>query len=338
MDIREREEFDLGLELANSNQPQAAHFIFSRLREKYPQNDRVMVLSALTSPMPIETRTVFEAAMRLDPSDPVLSQAIEWLEKRPAGPPLMRPTPLPVASVTGAVRPPGAAAGRVEPVVIPPAKRAAPPRPLDLSGEFAPRIEDARKRPVAPEAAASAVAETVKPLRKGTKKKTKPPKSYLVPFYTVWWVRLACSLLFFGSALGLACIFVTAKNLDETEKAYALAVGQLTQKTGEVNARLQTAIPDFNAGKLDRAGLEKQLQNVIALNDELKQLKSPSTRFDKLDGRLGDAYRYFNDGATALIDGLESGNPDQFDEGYRLFSLGNDSLRQARSELKALGG
>lgn len=313
MEVREREEFELAVQLANNNQPQAAYFIFARLREKYPQNSQVLVLSALTSPFPVEARTVFEAAMQLEPADPILVQAIEWLEKRPAGPPPASATGQPFMPDSN----PGTSADQVQT-----GENSAPGPAFNLTGEFAPPVDDVAKALSAPEAS----------------KPGKKSKNYFVPFSRHWWLQLAFSLVFFGAVLGLLFIFVTAKNLNEAEKAYSEGVGQLTQKTAAVNAQLQAAINDFNAGKLDRAGLEKQLQAVIGLNDELRQLRSPSPRFDKLDGLLGEAYSYFNDGATDLINGLESGSLDQFNESYRLFGLGNDYLRQARDELKTLGG
>lgn len=321
MDLREREEFDLAVELAKNKQSQAAYFIFSRLREKYPQDNRVRVLAAIFSPEFIESRIVFEMAMRLDPTDPVMAQAIEWLEKRPSTNATSRsyspgPTQLQTLEKPAlALRPTNA---------IP---------TLNLAGEFAPPVDDIIKTLTAPETEVE--TETVKPEPAKEPAKTKP---FVAPFSLVWCLRLACSLVFFGSALCLLFLFVTARNLNETEKAYAEGVSRLAQKTGAVNSQLQAAITDFNAGKLDRAGLEKQLQDVIGLNDELRQLKSPSARFDKLDGLLGEAYSYFNDGATGLINGLEFGSVEQFNEGYRLFGLGNDYLRQARDELKALGG
>jgi hypothetical protein len=333
MDVREREELDLAVELAKTRQTQAAYFISARLREKYPQDNRVRVLAALTSPVPVEARTIFEAAMHLDPTDPLLAQAIDWMEKRPPGPPtnsnhptdnhishqpgptltLEKPAPGP----TLLTRPPGLTA-------------VAPPPETDLPKHFAPEAAD--ETPTIP-------GKAVKRQKAKTKtREPKPAKAVGKPLSVFWWLRLACSLLFFGAALGMAYIFVTANNLNSAEKAYAENIGQLTQKTEMVNAQLQYAITEFNLGQLDRAGLEKELQAVVGLNDELRQLKSPSPRFDKLDGFLGDAYSYFNDGATNLINGLESGSVDDFTEGYRLFGLGNDSLRQARDELKALGG
>ncbi|MBN9392094.1 MAG: hypothetical protein J0I20_28915 [Chloroflexi bacterium] len=338
MDVREREELDLAVELAKNRQPQAAYFISARLSEKYPQDNRVKVLAALTSPVPVEPRTIFEAAMRLDPADPILAQAIEWMEKRPPGPPknnnllsnnhvshqpgpgmtLEKPAPGP-ALLT---RPPGLTTF-------------APTPETDLPRPFTPETTD--ETPTLPgetvkrQKAKTAKARTIKPARE------RNPKAG-TPLSVFWWLRLGCSLLFFGSALGMIYIFVTANNLNSTEKAYAESISRLTRKTETVNAQLQNAITEFNLGQLDRAGLEKELQEVVGLNDELRQLKSPSPRFDKMDGFLGDAYSYFNDGATSLINGLESGNRDDFTEGYRLFGLGNDSLRQARDELKALGG
>lgn len=308
MDVRDREEFDLAVELAKNDQPQAAYFILSRLREKHPQNNRVQVLSALTSPEPIEARTVFEAAIRLDPADPILTQAIEWLEKRPD-------------ENTG-VRPDSPDTDHVQTVEKPESNPTTPVTNLNLNEEFTPPVDGTLK--------SLAATKTENYLGK--------LKTFLTSFSWLWWLQLAFSLIFFGSALGLLFILVTSKNLNEAEKAYSQGVGQLTRKTGEVNSQLQTAISEFNVGKLSRADLEKQLQDVIGLNDDLRQLKSPSPRFDKLDGLLGEAFSYFNDGATNLINGLESGSVDQFNEGYRLFGLGNDYLRQARDELKALGG
>ncbi len=318
MDLREREEFDLAVDLAKNNQPQAAYFIISRLCEKYPQNDRIRILAALTSPDPIEDRAVFEAAMRLDPADPILAQAIEWLENRPAGPT--------TTSAANRAFTPGhnltTRSTGVQTVEKPaPGSISTIPKP-SLTAEPALFLDDNIKTQPAPETPTTA----------------NRPKRYFRPFSLAWCIQLVCSLIFFGSMLALLYIFATAKNLNEAEKAYSEGVGQLTRKTGAVNAQLQTAIADFNAGKLDRTELEKQLQNVTGLNDELRQLKSPSPRFDKLDGLLGEAYRYFNDGATNLINGLESGSLEQFNEGYRLFGLGNDYLRQARGELKALSG
>lgn len=320
MNIGELEEFDLAVELAKNNQPQAAYFIFSRLREKYPQNSQVQVLSALTSPFPIETRTVFEAALRLDPADPILALAIDWLEKRPAGPPLKSASSRPFIPDHSFNQ----GASQLQTIEKPAPGSIATIPDLDFDLEFAWPADDVLDTVAAPE------AETIKPV--------KGSKTYFVPFSRLWWLQLIFSLVFFGSVLGLLYIFVTAKNLNEAEKAYSEGVSELTRKTMTVNTQLQTAITDFNAGKLDRAGLEKELQAVTGLNDELRQLKSPSPRFDKLDGLLGEAYSYFNDGATTLINGLESGSVDQFNEGYRLFGIGNDYLRQSRDELKSLGG
>jgi hypothetical protein len=342
MDVREREELDLAVELAKNRQPQAAYFISVRLRDKYPQNKRVRVLAALTSPVPVEAQTIFEAALHLDPADPLLAQAIEWMEKRPPGPPTdsnrpanyipHQPDPTltlekPASGPALLTRQPGLTA-------------VAPPPETDLPDPFTPQT--AGETPTIPgetvkrQKAKPVKVQTPKPAREP--KPARRPKAAGKPLAGFWWLRLACSLLFFGAALGMAYIFVTASNLDSTEKAYAESIGQLTQKTEMVNAQLQYAITEFNLGQLDRAGLEKELQEVVGLNNELRQLKSPSPRFDKLDGFLGDAYSYFNDGATNLINGLESGNTGDFTEGYRLFGLGNDSLRQARGELKALGG
>lgn len=346
MDVREREELDLALELTKNKQQQAAYFISERLHKKYPQDNRVKVLAALTSPGPVEARSVFEAAMRLDPADPILAQAIEWLEKRPSSPPASSPYPSPSlvqphANLRQAAAPTLERPAHLGPAIptaysgltaVAPPPEAAPedPCPLETAGTAPANGGSGPGEAVKPRPSKPARARTIKPARQ--------PKVAVKPLSVLWWLRLACSLLFFGAALGLAYILITANNLNETEKAYAENIDRLTQKTEAVNARLQTAITDFNLGKLDRTGLEKELQEVTGLNDELRQLKSPSPRFDKLDGMLGEAYSYFNDGATSLINGLESGSADDFNEGYHLFNMGNDSLRQARDALKALGG
>src|SRR4051794_10415234 len=56
--------------------------------------------------------------------------------------------------------------------------------------------------------------ETVKPAPKTQ------AKVVFVPFSAVWWVRLVCSLVFFGAAMMLLFLFATANNLTRSEKAY----------------------------------------------------------------------------------------------------------------------
>ena len=198
-----------------------------------------------------------------------------------------------------------------------------PPTPATSDG---PVIAPARARAILP------AEKVAKPPAKTLAKATIPL------FSAVWWLRLACSLLFFGAAAGLLYILVTANNLNATEKAYFDRVGQLNLKTRDVNTQLQTAVEQFNAGKLEKPELVNQLRQVVGLDDEFKSLKSPSPRFDKLDGLLGEAFSYYDDGATNLINGLKAGDNSLLTEGNRLIGMGNDYLHQARDELKALGG
>lgn len=303
MNTRELEELDLGIELAINNQAQAAHFIFSRLRENNSDSSQILALCAFTATDPNEAQAAFETALKLDPANPLLPQTRYWLENHNR---LIPKTP--VSSTI--------------------------PAPVLMAGKTAtaPLKESLSMLKPLPEAATPTVEATSKPARP-VKIKDKPP---FVPFSAVWWIRLVCSVVFFGAAMTLLYMFVTANNLTESEKAYFDRISQLNQETKDTNAQLQTAVVQFNAGKLEKSELEKHLSHVIGLDEEFMLLKSPSPRFDKLDGLLGEAYSYFNEGSVKLINGLEANAAGLISEGNRLFDLGNEYLRQARDELKAL--
>jgi hypothetical protein len=307
MNLRELEEFDLAIELAKNKQEQAAHFIFSRLRENNADNSRLLLFFALTSADPDEARMALETAGKVDPTNPVLPEAKVILEKQHLKDPR---NPLAINGVRQILE--------AEAALSRPVKAAAPQK----------LPQETPKPPVAKPAG------TTRPV-KLVKIKDKPK---YIPFTTTWWVRLVCSLIFFGAAMTLLYLFVTANNLNESERAYFQKISQLHQKTQKVNAQLQSAVEQFNANKLEKSELEKQLRAVIGLDEEFRLLKSPSTRFDKLDGLLGQAYSYFSEGSINLINGLENNDAGLIKEGNRLFGLGNTLLDQAREELKSIGG
>lgn len=305
MDKRDLEELDLGIELALDNQEQAAHFIFSRLRDNNPDNSSLLALCAYTAPDPAQAQAALETAMHLDPANPLLPGSRAWLEENKLNKP--KPSLSPARAII--------APARLETAVIPAGVVATLP------------IKEAAKPP------------------QSAKLKAKPPQPAnsesirsITPFSRVWWVRLAFSLLFFGSAMTMIYMLVTANNLNESEKAYFNRIGQLNQQTKEVNTQIQSAVEQFNAGKLPQPELVSQLRRMSSLDDEFMTLKSPSSRFDKLDGLLGQAFSYFNEGATSLINGLEASDTNLINDGNHMLIMGNDYLRQARDELKALGG
>ncbi len=309
MNLRELEEFDLAIELAKNKQDQAAHFIFSRLRENNADNSRLLLFFALTSADPDEARTALETARKVDPANPVLLEAKDLLEKQ------QHKDPRNPVAINGVRQILAAEAALNRPAKA--ASVAPPGQPQEIT-----------KPPVVQ------TTRTARPVKIG-KIKDKPKYK---PFSAVWWIRLLCSLVFFGAAMTLLYLFVTANNLNESERAYFQKISQLHQKTQEVNAQLQRAVEQYNANKLEKSELEKQLRAVIGLDEEFRLLKSPSTRFDKLDGLLGQAYSYFSEGAINVINGLENNDAGLITEGNRLFGLGNSILSQAREELKSIGG
>ncbi len=304
MNVHELEELDLGIELAINKQEQAAHFIFARLRETNPANSQVLALCAFTTVDPGEAHTAIETAIKLDPANPLLPTTRHWLKNHSHLLPQV-----PVATSC--------------------------PGPLLTAKEISTSpVKETLPLSASQEVTTPPVAATSKPAR--LPKIQDKPK--FIPFSAIWWIRLGCSVVFFGAAMTLLYLFVTANNLNEGEKAYSQHISQLNQKTKETNAQLQTGVEQFNASKLGKVELEDRLRNIIGLDEEFRLLKSPSARFDKLDGLLGAAFSYFNEGSVKVINGLEANNGGLINEGNRLFELGNDYLRQARDELKALGG
>ena len=303
MNSRELEELDLGIELALNNQPQAAYFIFSRLRESYPHNSPLLALCAITSLDRAEAQAAIETAIRLDPANPFFPVGKNWLEEHKL-PQISRPAGFPVDSA-----------------------------PVETAAQIATTPLTKATVP-SPEVTTPPLTATSKPVQDATN----AAKPAFVPFSLTWWIRLGCSLVFFGAAMMLLYLFVTANNLNDTEKTYFERVSQLNQKISVINAQVQAAAAEFNAGKLEKTELEGRLQQVSDLDQEFRSLKSPSPRFDKLDGLLGEAFNYFDDGATNLVNGLKTNDSGLLNEGNRLINLGNDYLRQARDELRALGG
>jgi hypothetical protein len=334
MNLRELEEFQLAVELAKHRQVQAAYFIFSRLRQTYPYDSRLLAYCAFTTTDPDEARNTLDIASKLDSSNPLLARAGFWLEGH------LKNDPWCLASFIDADQ----ALARGE-TTLPTYKE-----PVAEEAEIKePVAEEAEiKEPVADKAEIREAALPITPTgitRPGPVKKSKAFRSEkdkarpgVVAFSGLWWFRLGCSLALFGAIMTLLYLFTNANNLNDSEKAYFTQVSQLNQKTREINAQLQAAVDQFNANKLEKSELEKHFRHIIGLDEEFRLLKSPSARFDRLDGLLGQAYSYFNQGSVNIINGLESNDAGLVSEGNRLFELGNNILRQAREELKALGG
>lgn len=318
MDKRDLEELDLGIELALSDQEQAAHFIFTRLSDSHPANSSLLALCAYTASDPAQAQAALETAIKLDPANPLLPVSRAWLKEnklnRSKPPASSLDTFIALASAEATVSQSENANTQTSEET---SKTPQPAKPKETAKPPQPKPKQAAKPP-----------QPLKP----------PTKPGIKLFSGIWWGRLACSLLFFGSAMVLLFMLVTANNLTENEKAYANRIGQLNQQTKEANARIQAAVEQFNAGKLAQPELADQLRQLVSLGEQFKTLKSPSQRFDKLDGLLGEAFSYFNEGATSLINGLAASDTALINEGNRLLGMGNDYLRQARDELKALGG
>lgn len=313
MNTRDLEELELGIYLAKSKQEQAAHFIFSRLRENNPHNIQVLAFCAFTATDPQVVEESIETAIKLDPSNHVLQEARDWLKENGliiVRPPILSSSDTQTVSSKETLSIPVSAASVIEPGLANPIPKINKP-PLKQSSQIIRLVK-------------------LRSTHKGSQ------------FTRVWWLLLICLLVLVGTALALIVLSTPASNsnnnLNETEKAYLQKISQLDQKTKDVTARLETAKQQFNQRKLPKEELIKNLSQAIGLDEQFRLLpKNLSPRFVKLNQLLGEAYNNFVQGAVNLKNGLEANSAELVTKGNEQFDLGYEYLRQARVELKNLG-
>ncbi len=301
MNLSDLDQFQQAIELAEANNREAAHLILERLRQTNPDNSRVLLCYVFTSDDPAQAKPALETAAQLDPLNPSVSVAQNWL----------------------ALQWPGGNG-----------------HDMHLATQFkAADFVDIYRASSQPEGILSGLAQN-ELLSTPTLDITQPDRPIFKPAVR-WWKRLLQDWqLWLGfSLLGLAGWLIISQlwpvGLTTSEKTYWQYVRTISEQTNQVNQRLQE-LGNPNSPTY-RQDLLTQLKTLEKLNQQFRQHSSPSMRFDKLDGFLTLAYNYYSEGASKISQGLENGDQELIRQGNVSLVSGNDFLHKARQELERLG-
>lgn len=161
-------------------------------------------------------------------------------------------------------------------------------------------------------------------------------KKRLIRFSRLTWILGLLLLIQVLVGVWLISLLQQTSGFSEAEKSYGQAVRRINEQASAANNGLRELARQDTANPLIRLSLQSQLQVFVRLNEQFRELRSPSVRFEQLDRMLGLAYGYYGEGAAFLIEGLQTTNQGLIERGNRLLETGNDFLRQARDELAKL--
>jgi hypothetical protein len=349
MTLSELEAFNRALALAETGNKAGAYEILTKLYRDHPDNSRVLLCIAFTAGSLEEARKVLQKASLLDPTNPSLSGAKNWLARREAQEKPRRRLPSQYGPVTVSFpvisQPyPGDGASysekasdlavllrdeppRSEPII--PLKSSTSPniplyRPLSATSVNLPTVKPNRIPAALPQAAATVATPP---------NLDKEPRFQKIFFFWLGLLVVATVLL-----IGFVLVQLNPfGELTPAEKAYWQEISQINLQVNTANQQLQ-ALEKQGLNTSDmKAGVETQLQIFIAANNRLRAIQSPSARFEEVDGLLGLAYSNYSEGARQIIEGLDKNNPQLITQGNQTLATGNDFLHKAKNELEALG-
>ncbi len=321
MTLTDLEAFNEAIKLAESNDKLAAHTILTHLRQTNPDNSRVLVCYAFTAPDPRQAQIALEIALALEPANPTIRVALEWLARQDG------PSSFQQERAYSMVRPveKAVASGFVAPNSR--SKMGAVALEAVSNSNFnCDRWSGlAQPGPASLPTRGSSVEQT----SRKDKSRSTLKASQLVGY---------AGLLAMAVALTLLLIFHLLHDLNPEEQSYWQAVNRLNLRSNAANARLQElGKPGKGQEAPPKEEVRRQLEVWVGLYEDFKGLHSPSPRFERVDGLLGLAYNYYSEGATFLLKSLDQNDSGLTAQGNALFASGNSLLSQARQELAALG-